>query len=64
MFSELFELSESVHTLTNGSVEYSSSISKMTSKLESAQALLKALSNDENAIIQGISFGILLNKRT
>lgn len=43
-------LSDSVQTLTNDSVEYSSSISKMTSELESAQALLKALSNDIDAI--------------
>ena len=50
MFSELSGLSESVQTLTNDSVEYSSSISKMTSELESAQALLKALSNDIDAI--------------
>ena len=50
MFSELSGLSESVQTLTNESVEYSSSISKMTSELESAQALLKALSNDIDAI--------------
>ena len=31
-------------------MEYSNSISKMTSELESAQALLKALSNDIDAI--------------
>jgi len=47
---QLSGLSESVQTLTNDSVEYSSSISKMTSELESAQALLKALSNDIDAI--------------
>lgn len=47
---QLSGLSESVQTLTNESVEYSSSISKMTSELESAQALLKALSNDIDAI--------------
>merc|ERR1712131_569388 len=47
---QLSGLSESVQTLTNESVEYSSSISKITSELESAQALLKALSNDIDAI--------------
>merc|ERR1711962_570146 len=47
---QLSGLSESVQTLTNESVEYPSSISKMTSELETAQVLLKALSNDIDAI--------------
>merc|ERR1719348_2480259 len=47
---QLSGLEDSVQTLTNESVEYSSSISKMTSELETAQALLKALSNDIDSI--------------